>query len=130
MLIDKNSTFGENLSLASSGVIGDALDLGAAYNIGSGANRPPVLHIVSVAAVGSGELQLCTSENGIAAGDVLMSIPFEATDAEEVLYSGDMPTIPKASGRYLVLKNASSNTGSINAYVLNNAPNHHIYKAK
>lgn len=129
MLIDKNSTFGESLSLGSSGVIGNALDLGAAYNIGAGANRPPMLHIVSVSAVGAGELQLCTSDDGVSAGDVLMSIPFEATEAEEVLFSGIMPAIPKASGQYLVLKNASSNTGSVNAYVLYNAPYLHNYKA-
>ena len=133
MLIDKYSTFGENLSLVSAGVIGDAIDLGAAYNIGAGANRPPVLHIVAATEVkAAGTLQLCTSTDGTTAGDVLMSIPFAASDEGTVLFSGNMPTVPEASGQYLVLKNATavSAGGTVNAHVLSNAPAHHIYPGK
>ncbi len=133
MLIDKYSTLGENLSLESAGVIGNAIDLGAAYNIGAGANRPPVLHIVAATEIkAAGTLQLCTSTDGTTAGDVLMSIPFAASGDGEVLFSGIMPTIPEASGQYLVLNNGTAVTdgGAINAYVLNNAPAHHIYPGK
>lgn len=133
MLIDKNSTFGENLSLTSAGVIGNAIDLGAAYNIGAGANRPPVLHVVAATKIkAAGTLQLCASTDGATAGDVLMSIPFAASDEGTVLFSGIMPTIPEANGQYLVLNNATAvtNGGTVNAYVLNNAPAHHIYPGR
>jgi hypothetical protein len=133
MLIDKYSTLGENLSLESAEVIGNAIDLGAAYNIGAGANRPPVLHIVAATEIkAAGTLQLCTSTDGTTAGDVLMSIPFAASEDGEVLFSGIMPTIPEASGQYLVLNNGTAVTdgGAVNAYVLNNAPAHHIYPGK
>ncbi len=133
MIIDKYSTFGENMSLVSAGVIGNAIDLGAAYNIGAGANRPPVLHVVAATEIkAAGTLQLCTSTDGATAGDVLMSIPFAASDEGKVLFSGIMPTIPEASGQYLVLKNSTAVTagGTVNAYVLNNAPSHHIYPGK
>lgn len=133
MLIDKNSTFGENLSLTSAGVIGNAIDLGAAYNIGAGANRPPVLHVVAATEIkAAGTLQLCASTDGATAGDVLMSIPFAASDEGTVLFSGIMPTIPEANGQYLLLNNATavSGGGSVNAYVLNNAPAHHIYPGR
>lgn len=133
MLIDKYSTFGENLSLTSAGVIGNAIDLGAAYNIGAGANRPPVLHVVAATEIkAAGTLQLCASTDGTTAGNVLMSIPFAASAEGDVLFSGIMPTIPEASGQYLVLNNATAVTdgGTVNAYVLNNAPAHHIYPGK
>ena len=133
MLIDKYSTFGENLSLASAGVIGNAIDLGAAYNIGAGANRPPVLHVVAATEIkAAGTLQLCASTDGTIAGDVLMSIPFKASAEGYVLFSGIMPTIPEASGRYLVLNNGDAITGggTVNAYALNTAPAHHIYPGK
>ena len=128
MLIDKYSTFGENLSLTSAGVIGNAIDLGAAYNIGAGANRPPVLHVVAATEIkAAGTLQLCASTDGATAGDVLMSIPFAASDEGTVLFSGIMPTIPEANGQYLVLNNATAvtNGGTVNAYVQSNAPAHH-----
>lgn len=130
MLIDKYSTFGEALGISAVNVIGDALDLGAAYNIGAGANRPPVLHIVANEAVGAGDLQLCTSTDGSTAGDVLMDIPFTAKAEGDVIFSGIMPTVPKASGQYLVLKNNKASSGTVNAYVLNNAPAHHIYPGR
>lgn len=133
MLIDKFSTFGENLSLASTGVIGNAIDLGATYNIGAGANRPPVLHVVAATEIkAAGTIQMCTSTDGTTAGDVLMSIPFKVAAEGDVLFSGIMPTIPEASGQYLLLNNATavSEGGSVNAYVLNNAPAHHIYPGK
>lgn len=130
MLIDKYSTFGENLSLTSAGVIGNAIDLGAAYNIGAGANRPPVLHVVATSAVSAGTLQLCTSDDGTTAGEVIMEIPVTAMDDGEVIFSGIMPSIPKASGQYLVLNVSAAGSGTFNAYVLNNAPHHHIYPGK
>lgn len=133
MLIDKFSTFGENLSLASAGVIGNAIDLGAAYNIGAGANRPPVLHVVAATEIkAAGTIQMCTSTDGTTAGDVLMSIPLKVAAEGDVLFSGIMPTIPEASGQYLLLNNATavSEGGSVNAHVLNNAPAHHIYPGK
>ena len=61
-----------------------------------------------------------------------MSIPFTASAEGDVLFSGIMPTIPEANGQYLVLNNATAvtNGGTVNAYVLNNAPAHHIYPGR
>lgn len=130
MLIDKYASFGEGLSLETAGVIGNALDLGAAYNVGAGANRPPVLHVVAQSAVGAGALQLCASDDGATAKEVLVGMTFGASEAGTVLFSGMLPAVPKASGRYLVLKNASdasSASGTVSAYMLNHAPAHHVY---
>lgn len=131
MIIDKFSTFGSGLSIASADVIGDALDTGAVYGLGAGANVPPVLHIVCDTAVTTeGTLQVCTSDDGTAAGDVLMEIPVPVCAAEDVVFSGRLPVIPDGSGRYLVLKNKATAEGKVNAYILSNAPYHHQYKDK
>lgn len=130
MLIDKNAVLGEDLSLTTAGVIGNAIDLGAANNIGAGANRTPVLHIAATADTGTGELQLCVSDNGTTATDVLVSIPYKNAKEGEVVFSGMLPTRPKASGRYILLKNNTASTGKVSAFILNSAPAHHIYPGK
>lgn len=131
MIIDKFSTFGSGLSIASVGVIGDALDTGAAYGLGAGANVPPVLHVVADEAVTTaGTLQVCTSTDGTAAGDVLMEVPVPVCEAEEVIFSGRLPVLPDGSGQYLVLNNKATAAGKVNAYILANAPYHHQYSDK
>lgn len=129
MLIDIKSTFGEELSLASAAVIGDAIDTGAVYGLGAGANRLPILHVViHTANTSAGTIELCTSSNGTTAGDTLVKIPVgAATPAETVVYSGPIPQIPEGSGRYLVLKTSAMTAGKCNAYLLANSPYHHIY---
>lgn len=130
MLIDKYASFGEGLSLEKAGVIGNALDLGAAYNVGAGANRPPVLHVVAQTAVGKGTLQLCASDDGTTVKETLVCMAFDASDAGTVLFSGMLPAVPKASGRYLLLNNASDASGTVSAYMLNHAPAHHVYPGR
>ena len=129
MLIDTKSTFGEELSLASAAVIGDALDLGAVYGMGSGANMTPWLHVViHTANTSAGTIELCTSSNGSTAGDSILKIPVgAATPAETVVYSGPIPPVPEGSGRYLVLKTSAMSAGKVNAYVTTHAPYHHLY---
>lgn len=130
MLIDKYALFGEGLSLEAAGVIGHALDLGAAYNVGAGANRPPVLHVVAQTATGKGMLQLCASDDGVTAKEVLVCVAFDESEEGTVLFSGMLPVVPKASGRYLLLKNASDASGTVGAYMLNQAPAHHVYPGR
>jgi len=129
MLIDTKATFGEALSTATAGVIGDALDTGAVYGLGSGANRLPYLHVViNTKPTAAGTLTLCTSADGTTAGDAIVTIPVAAnTPAETVVFSGPMPAIPESAGRYLVLSTTQMASGKVDAYVLNNAPYHHIY---
>lgn len=130
MLIDRYASFGDGLSLEKAGVIGNALDLGAACNVGAGANRPPVLHVVAQSATGKGMLQLCASDDGVTAKEALVCMAFDAADEGTVLFSGMLPVVPKASGRYLVLKNASDAYGTVGAYMLNHAPAHHVYPGR
>lgn len=130
MLIDRYAAFGEGLSLETAGVIGNALDLGAAYNVGAGANRPPVLHVVAQTAVGKGSLQLCASDDGVTAREALVCMAFDESEEGTVLFSGMLPAVPKASGRYLVLNNVSDASGAVSAYMLNQAPAHHVYPGR
>ena len=129
MLIDTKSTFGEELSLASAAVIGDALDVGAVYGLGAGANHLPNLHLViHTANTNAGTIELCTSSDGTNAGNTILKVAVgAATPAETVVFSGPIPPIPEGSGRYLVLKSSAMAAGKVNAYVLNGAPYHHLY---
>lgn len=133
MLCDIYSTFGTGLSVASTGVKGDAIDLGAAYNIGAGANKTPYVVITSDTAItGSGviELYASASATSVASATKLMSIPVPAIAAEEIVFAGNIPAIPQAAaGQYLVLNVGTANTaGTVTAQIVDNPPVHHAYK--
>lgn len=132
MLCDINSTFGTGLSIASAGVKGDAIDLGAAYNIGAGANRPPYVVITSdTACTGSGVIGIYASASAtsVSGATKIMSIPVGAVSAEEIVFAGIMPAIPEAAGKYLVMNvDTAGSAGTVTAQVVDNPPVMHAYK--
>ena len=132
MLCDINSTFGSGLSIASTGVKGDAIDLGAAYNIGAGANRPPYVVITSdTACTGSGVIGIYASASAtsVSGATKIMSIPVGAVSAEEIVFAGIMPAIPEAAGQYLVMNvDTAGSAGTVTAQVVDNPPVMRAYK--
>lgn len=147
MYIDKQATFGEGLDVSVSTIgtdgfvqIGDVIDLGAENDtLGSGVDYLPVLYITacddySGGNVVNGTVSVYTSEDGETPVYNLIQVRLDDPGNDDgVIFSGELPTIPESGGRYLMLMaghgSESTVSGSINAYIVMNAANPHIYPA-
>lgn len=139
MYVDTNTTFGEGLDLSSAGVVGDAIDIGTAYGIGSGARRNPIWYVVAAdgsAITAGANVYIYASEDGETTyGTPIISfstkpIKENVEGNNAVLYSGALPAKPGAPARYLLMAvyNNGSGSGKVNSYILNRAPNVRIHK--
>lgn len=131
---DVNTDIGE-VDLSTSGVANDIyIDLGeTGYPLGAGQASMPTIHVAAGDDYESNDsyIYVCyTDEEGsVDTSNRILDIRLCDANKDGVIFSGELPTVPEVTARYLFFY-VNGGTGTVKINVVHEAPYTYVYPAR